>query len=375
MTGTGLSGAIGYILPDRYYPSLGAFYATLAFSAVAVIVALVRPKLSRRVATTHRPHVRLAVALSAAGLGIWVALFLLWQLSGYNAFNIWWDCPACARTVPPYMYPSRFGILGLLAIPAIAFLGLVWRDRVRVTALIYGFVAVPLAFGRLWMLPQLFRFALNVEEFRWNKYVALALALPTAFFVWKGLKRLSLSRRTMNLLIAGFLLSVVLSSGFASTILYGEFTTLSYTTAEIPTPPDLSYATAGQRFPGYAVLNSHELAPEELAAIQYVTDNLKSSEAVAIEGGLSWGPNSFPYSKVALIGGLLQNQTFSLTSLYGMTNKSETYRALSEARVRFVYLNQHDLSYLKEHPPLFQAITALPIAFTNREVTIYTLKS
>lgn len=204
--------------------------------------------------------------------------------------------------------------------------------------------------------------------------MALALALPTALFLWRGVKRLTVRRRTMNIMAAGLLLAVVLTSGLASTILYGEFTTLSYTTAEIPNP-DLSYIVAGQKFPGFAILNSHELSPAELAAIQYVTDNLQSDEAVAMMGGLIWGPNSFPYAKVALIGGMLQNQTFSLTKLYGVTNKSDAYRMLSEAKVRFVYLNQQDLSYLKRHQPLYEAITALPIAFTNSEVTVYTLKS
>jgi hypothetical protein len=178
----------------------------------------------------------------------------------------------------------------------------------------------------------------------------------------------------MNLLIAGFLLSVVLSSGFASTILYGEFTTLSYTTAEIPIPPDLACQEAGQRFPGYAILNSHELSAEELAAIQYVTNHLRSGEAVAIMGVLSWCTSSLAYSKVALLGGLLQNQTLSLTSLYKVANESDAYRKLSAGRVRFVYLNQQDLNALKGHQVLFQAITALPIAFANNEVTVYALK-
>jgi hypothetical protein len=375
LAGTGLSGAIGFILPDRYYPSLGPFYATLAVSAIAVGVAFARRKLRGRAVPTHPPHARLAIALSAAGLATWVALFLLWRLSGYNAFNIWWDCPACATTVPPYIYPTRFGILGLLAIPAIAFLALAWRDKARGMALIYGFAAAALVLGRLWIAPKLLQFpaGVGIEEFRSNKYLALALTLPTAFFLWRGLKGLATCRRPANWLIAGFFLSLVLSSGFASTILYGEFTTLSYTTAEIPTP-DLSGVDAGQRFPGFAILNSHELSSEELAAIQYVVDHLQSGEAVAMMGGLKWGSNSFPYAKVALIGGLLQNQTFSLTNLYELDNRSEIYERLSEARVRFVYLTPQDIGVLKEHQPLFQEITELPIAFANSEVTIYTLK-
>jgi len=372
LAGTGLSGAVGLLLPDGFYLSQGAFYATLACSATALGVGFVRQKLSGGAPPTHRPRMRLAVALSVVTLGIWVALVLLWRLSGYSAYTIWWDCPACASTVPPYIYPVRFGILGLLAIPAIAFLGLVWRDRIRGVALIFGFAATALVLGRLWMIPQLLRIT-RIEEFRWNKYLALALTLPTAFFVWRGMGRLSVSRRTVNRIIVGFLFSVLLTSGLASTILYAEFTSLSYRTAEIPTPSDLPIVEAGTRFPGFAVLDSHELSPEGLAAIQYLVDHLQSGESVAVMGDLVWGPNSFPYSKVAFMGGLLQNQTFSLTSLYGVTNQTEADRMLLESRVRFVYLSQQDIRTLRAHQAIFDAITALPIVFANSEVTIYAL--
>lgn len=366
LAGMAVTGAVGLVLPDRYYISLGAFYVALVLAALSVGVAYARQRLSKRVFSFHPQRLRLAVALSAAGLAAWVALFLLWRLSGYSIYNVWWDCPACTSTVPPYMYPTRFGILGLLAIPAIVFAGLVWRDRIRGLGLIYGFAAVALLLGRLWMLPQFFQFA-GIEEFRWNKYLALALVLPTALFLWTELRGVVNRGRVRSFLLAGFLIGLVVSSGLASTILYAEFTTFTYRTSAPPTP-GLPYQT-----PGFGLINSHQLSPEELAAIQYVTDTLRPGEVVATIGYQAWVPGGYPYSKVTLMGGLLRNQTFSLDTLYELTNKSEVYKMLTEANVRFIYLTVDDLNVLMNHHLVYEAITDLSILFKNSQVTIYGL--
>jgi hypothetical protein len=366
LSGIGITGAVGLVLPDRYYVSLGAFYVALALAAVSVIVAYARQRLSGKISSFHPQRVRLAVALSIAGIAAWVALFLLWRLTGYNTYTVWWDCPSCTSTVPPYMYPTRFGVLGLLAIPGVVFAGLVWRERIRGLGSIYGFAAVALFLGRLWMVPQLFKFA-GIEEFRWNKYLALALVLPTALFVWNVLRHVSKSGRSRNLVLAGFLIAVMVSFGLASTMLYGEFTTVTYVTSKPPTP-GLPYQT-----PGFGLINSHQLSPEELAAIQYLADALRPGEVVATIGYLAWVPGGYPYSKVTLIGGLLRNQTFSLDTLYGLMNKSEVYNRLTEAHVHFIYLTVDDLNVLADHPLVYEAITELPVLFTNSQVTIYGL--
>ena len=118
---------------------------------------------------------------------------------------------------------------------------------------------------------------------------------------------------------------------------------------------------------------SHELSPEELAGIQYVSDNLSPSEAVAVIGSTQWTTSGFPYAKTTYMGGLFQNQTFSLSTLYGLTTKSEIYQKLAIARVRLVYLSHGELNfwYINAHQVLYQAITELPIAYSNPQVTIY----
>ena len=169
------------------------------------------------------------------------------------------------------------------------------------------------------------------------------------------------------------MVAILLSTGFASTILYSEFTTLAYVTAPIPSPDLGAYALAAP--PAFGTILSHELSPQELAALQYLGDNVHLGDRVAVIGTLNWVPGGFPYTKVTFMGGLLKNQTFSLSGLYGLTNKTEIYEILTRADVRFVYLNQQESSILSQHPALFQAITELPIAYSNQQVTIYTLRT
>jgi hypothetical protein len=367
-----LAGAVGLILSYGFYLSLGVFYVALTLPLATIVLALVRRKLPKEsgMFSVRLRRVTVAFLISTVGLVVWLGLFLLWRLSGYNAFNIWWDYyPFMGLTVPPYMYPSRFGIIGLLAIPALASALFVWRGKTRGLSLITGFVAVSFAVGRLWMFHQLSELTYGgfLEEFRWNKYLALALTLPIGLFLWRRLTRLASGTLPMRRILGGFLLGIILFSGLASTFLYGEFTTLAYTTATIPNP------VAPAASPALALINSHQLSPEELAAIQYVRNHLHSDEAVGVIGTLIWGPGSFGYAKLAFVGGLLQNQTFSLGTLYAENNSSQIVLKLRDARVRYVYLTQDDLDVLQHHVELFKTIIVFPVAFKNSEVTIYTL--
>ena len=190
---------VGSIMPDRYYVTLSAYYLTLTLAGIAVLVSFVkqRHRMKSTSSVSSKNRLRLAIALSAAGLALWMALLLLWRLSGYSSFNIWWDCPRCAITVPPYLYPSRFGILGLLSIPAVAFALFVWRKETRGVALVCGLAIVALVLGRFWMFPQLYKYT-GLEEFRWNKYAALALTSPNCSICCADGFRDNVRKRTVS---------------------------------------------------------------------------------------------------------------------------------------------------------------------------------
>lgn len=373
--GTAIAGAVGAIMSDKYYFTVTAYYLVLGLAAVTVPIAFVRLKVSRppswisRLTISNlRPGLRLklALVLSLVGLMIWIAVFLIWRFTGLAAFNFWWTMPY--QYVPAYMYPSRFGTLGLLAIPAILFLALVWRREVRGFPLLCAFGAVAIALGRIWMAgPDLWLTVSFLKEFRFNKYLAIALTLPTALFFCKGLLALARGKSARRFLLGAFIIAIVLFSGYASTILYGEFTTLAYT-AQIHNP-DSPFETVG-----FGMILSHELSPGELGAIQYVADNLRSSEAVAVMGSTQWTSGGFPYARITFMAGLFQNQTFSLSTLYGLTSKSDIYGKLADVRVCFIYLNQDELTFLSVHQVLYQAITELPVAFSNAQVTIYSFQ-
>ena len=373
--GVVITGAIAAMIPDGYYLSLGAYYATLALSAIAIPLAWLRKKLSfGPLRTLPSPSakwtVRLALLLSLVGLAGWVSLILVWRTFDAG-FNWYWTWPLFS--VPPYMYPSRYGVLGLLAIPAVIFIIFVWKREVRGLPLILGFAVVAFALSRIWMLPQSLRAGFYLEEFRQSKYVALALTLPVAFFVWKSLGTLCRRRHLGRFLLGGFLVSVLLSAGFGSTILYGEFTALTFATSPIPNP-DLGPSGIGAP-PAFGQISTHQLSPDELGGLQYLTDNVKLDHRVAVIGTLDWVPGGFPYAKVTFMSGLLRNQTYSLSDLYDAKNNTEIYGKLAQEKVQFVYLNQQELGILKNHPALYRAISQLPIAYSNQQVTIYALRT
>lgn len=365
LIGVLLTGALGAIMPDKYYVTLGAYYLTLGLASVSVLVSFVRQKHLINVVSVVSSKDRrpLAIVISVAGMTLWLALFLLWRLSGYSSFNVWWDCPRCVTTVPLYLYPNRFGILGLLSIPAVAFVLLVWRKGTRGVALVCGLAIVALVLGRLWMLPQLYKYT-GLEEFRWNKYVALALTIPTALMLWRWLADNVRKRTVRRIFLGGFLLALILFSGLASTVLYSGFTGLAYTTA-------LTWRPDRTNTPEFALLLSHELAPDEMIAIQFIVDNLKTSNAVAIVGGLYWASGGFTFMKLTFLGGLLKNQTFSLNGLYGLKNSTTIYQRLAAAKVTFIYLGLDDQEILSQHTQLYNAIRALNAAFQNDQVTVY----
>jgi hypothetical protein len=370
-----IAGTAGAIISERNYFSLTTYYLVLGLAAVTVPLALMREKttqphvrifrLKRQVLSTARRR-KLAIELSLMGLTIWAALLLTWRLTGLANFNIWWTYPY--QYVPVYMYPARFGTLGLVAIPAIIFLVMVWRRDVRGFPLLCAFCAASIALGRIWMAgPRVWLGVTYLKEFRFDKYVALALTLPAALFICKSLTPTG-RKGTTRFLFAAFSIAIILSSGYVSTILYGQYTTLAFTTSPIPNPDNPTSALA------FSSILTHELTPEDLAAIQYVSDNLPPGQAVAVMGSTQWTSGGFPYAKVTYMGGLFQNQTFSLTTLYPLTNKSDIYRELANARVRFIYLNQDELIFLSVHPVLYQAVTELPAAFSNPQVTVYSFE-
>lgn len=372
-----ITGAVGAMMSDGYYLSLTAYYLTLILSAVAIPLAWLRQRLPGATllnlsSLNTRRAAKLALSLSLVGLTVWVGLILIWRFTHYAVFTWIWTFSSYF-SVPYYMYPSRFGVLGLLAIPAVLFLILVWKRGVRGLPLVSAFAFVSLALGRIWMLPQSLRITSFLEEFRQNKYVALALTLPVAFFASRSLTTLGLRRSLSRWLLGGFLVGVLLFAGFASTILYAEFTTLAYATAPIPSPDLGAYALTAP--PAFGTILSHELSPQELAALQYLRDNMRLGDRVAVIGTLDWVPGGFPYTKVTFMGSLLKNQTFSLSDLYGLTNRTEIYGKLVQENVRFVYLSQQELGILSQHPMLYEAILELPIAYSNQQVTIYTMRT
>ena len=119
---------------------------------------------------------------------------------------------------------------------------------------------------------------------------------------------------------------------------------------------------------------SHQFTPDEMTAIQYVIDNLGSGEAVAFVGGTYWNQGSLTFMKLAFLGGLLMNQTFSLNGLYGLKTRNATYQKLSAARVVFIYLNLEDRDILRQHAQVYEAVTGLNVAFQNDQVTVYSFK-
>jgi hypothetical protein len=370
-----IAGAAGAIISERNYFSVTAYYLVLGLAAVTVPLAFMRQKTTQlpvRIFRSNRPVLstarrrKLAIELSLIGLTIWAALLLTWRLTGLANFNIWWTYPY--QYVPVYMYPTRFGTLGLLAIPAIIFLVLVWRRDLRGFPLLFAFCAVSIALGRIWMAgPKVWLAVSYIKEFRFDKYVAIALTLPAALFICKSLSPAG-RKNTTRFLFGAFFIAIILFSGYASTILYGQYTTLAFTTSPVPNSDHHTSALA------FSSILTHELTPEDLAAIQYVSDNLPPCQTVAVMGSTEWTTSGFPYAKVTYMGGLFQNQTFSLTSLYPLTNKSDIYQELADARVRFVYLNQDELTFLSMHSILYQAVTELPIAFANTQVTIYSFE-
>jgi hypothetical protein len=370
LAGIALAGGVGLILTDAYYLSLTAFYAALILSAATVLIAILGQKLPKRSAlfSVGLRRVRVALIAAAAACAVWFGLLLLWRLSGYSAFNVWWDCPRCTLTVPPYMYPVRFGILGFLAIPAILLVGIVWKEKVRGSGLLFGFAAVAAALGRLWMFPQLFRVT-GIEEFRWNKYLALALAIPVAFFLWRCLRRPFELRRRWAPLLGVFLVAVILVAGLASTFLYAEFTTLAYT-GPVPKPePKI------QDYPAFNLIDTHSVTPDELAALQFLVDNLPRDRTVAITGSTTWSPQGFPYAKVTFLAGLLQNQTVSLRPYYSLNSSDIILTKMKAAKVRYVYLSSEEILFLSKYPALQRTIMLMGVAFRNSQVTIFTLQS
>jgi hypothetical protein len=371
--GIAIAGVIGAIMSDRNYFTVSAYYLVLGLAAVTIPIAFARQKVSllpsgisslKIFSLPAGLRLKLALAFSIVGLMIWIVILLTWRLSGLADFNFWWTNPY--QYVPVYMYPTRFGILGLLAIPAVTFLAFVWRREVRGFPLLCAFGAVAIVLSRIWMIgPELWPAVSFLKEFRFNKYLAISLSLPTALFIWNSLVSPAGGKSARRFLLGAFSMAVILFSGYASTILYAEFTTLAYTKAAIPNPDDPASALA------FSMILTHELTPGELAAIQYISDNLQPGEAVAVMGSTQWGPSGFPYAKVTYMGGLFQNQTFSLSTLYPLTNMSDIYRELANARVRFIYLNQDERIFLSVHPVLYQAVTELPTVFSNSQVTIY----
>jgi hypothetical protein len=51
----------------------------------------------------------------------------------------------------------------------------------------------------------------------------------------------------------------------------------------------------------------------------------------------------------------------------------QIYSKLAVAKVHLIYLDQTDLMVLEQHPALNSAVTSLPVAFKNSEVTIFVL--
>ena len=365
-----LAGFVGALMPDNYYLKLPVYLLSLALSSLTVLIALARHRFSNRSSRRLemlRSNYRFATALSLIGVCLWLLLLALWRLSGYSSFNVFWDCTPCVTTVPPYMYPSRLGVLALLAIPAVIFALLVWRKEFDGKSAVLGFGFVSFVLGRLWMIPQLSRFT-GIEESRWNKYLVLALAIPVAAAIWKSLTRFVVSESTWRKIFVGVLIAMLLSSGVASTILYSEFTELTYTKAQVWNP---DIPTRSQPRPEFGAILTHEITVEEMSAIQYLIDNLRRDQVVAVMGYLYWQATGFDYMKVSFLGGLLKNQTVSLMTLYKLKNETDVYHQFAQAKVHFIYLTKFDQQVLTQHKILDSAIASLPTAFHNNEVTIY----
>jgi hypothetical protein len=161
----------------------------------------------------------------------------------------------------------------------------------------------------------------------------------------------------------------VFTAGLASTILWAQFTSLTYTASPIPSPDRTSHTPP---FEAFSLLQSHELSWGEITAIQFVADNLHSGEAVATMGSLIFPfADNYYYMRVNLLGGLLRNQTIWLVTFYALMNKSDIYQKLSAAKVRFIYLTTDDLNVLRSHEVLYAAITGLAVAFKNNQATVY----
>jgi hypothetical protein len=359
------------ILPDLFtsstYYLLGYHYliVTIALLVVAGFLLFVRAYMFRENSSvlwklpkrdfSRLQRINVQKYIDGRYLKLGVALFVIYFYG--LSFIIWNNVllsfgglPIENHSVPWYMHPMRFGIVGVFALAAFIYL-LFKKNERREFRLFFFFAITFLLIGR----------AMTFYSIYWEDRMLLWLTIPLSILGAFMLGRFSEKLRSVYLkpifragsrILVGLMVAAIIFLSFSPFLLTVEASSLNVWTSGL------------------------SLSNDELQGLNYLRLNVKPTESV-----LTIAPSDPPgrWTFMLKIAGLSGAQTFvnNYQELHYSTFCPETtIYLLSKSQVGYIYLTTSSFAELKTNP-IYNGFLAnglfdyLPVVFKNADSTIY----
>jgi hypothetical protein len=326
------------------YYGFSLYYAALALAVLAVFSSFIKNYLRTRpinIEITHNKTRALKIACLSAITYFYGLSLIIWA----QVYVTYGNLPTEMHTVPWYVWPDRLGIIGLLALPGIIYL--VHKNKsIKEYSFFILLILISFLIARVLHLYPSFYY-----EDRLTFFIMIPTVILAAYTIVKlGQTLLKHVQGNSKSIIIGFVLSMILVSGFLPGLLTEEAVDLNYWTTPVH---------------GQKLLNS------ELDALNFLRLNTPPNGSVLTltirsNNLLSYAGLSEVQTYVNRDPSLIFTPSFPETAIY----------SLAQSQVKYVYLSSADKNELEQNPSYSgfvrdYLLKYLPIAFQNEEVTIY----
>jgi len=326
--------------PFTYY-GFPLYQGTVVLSALALFLSFIRDhlKIPEVSLEMSRNKIKaLKIACSCSIIYLYGLCLIIWG-KVYETYN---NLPIQMHMVPWYAWPNRLGICGLIALLGVIYL-INKNKYIKKYSFFMFLVPVSFAIARIVHMYPDFYF-----EDRLTFFIAIPVTILASYTLLEFYKILKkLLKGSFKNIIFAFTLSAVLVLGFLPGLLVNEAV-------------DFNYWSKGEK-----------LTKSELDALNFLRLNTPPNCSVLTLTARS--------SRLLSHAGLFQVQTyvnrdpsiilsplFPETTIYSLTKSQLKYIYLASADRKELEQNIYYTGFLKDY-----LLKYLPIAFQNKEVTIY----
>jgi len=328
-----------------------SLYVSGMIRRLMAILGIIGRSFTKVQATQRRSKYLVGIAIVAVTAYMYIFTFLVWgQLSGEEI-----QLQQVPYDLPWYLYPMKLGITGLLGI---SFILSYFFKKFERDIIIFGLIAVIALF-----------FGPYYDEYRFSKYVMVAMGAFAALFITRIINSMKISRP--KFLFVGLIIGTIVTSSSLSVLMFNGY---------------IASALERQDFKEFSVLLRNKVfpTPQDFKFLNFLHKNVnfeKDHIIVALDyGGPGSKPQLFKDQKLAqkiqgFVGTPLISPSKILKNPYTLNSTSMVglYTLLNSDNIRYIVLPKENNFFGKIKLPVEFALENFERRYQDENYVVLTV--